>query len=977
MAKASNIRVKRECFPDQGTARVLTTQSGQLQRGIRAWMMVSKLMVSRCRWLRDGAKNLFSLEPLISPHCLSVKSLGRLMIFQTRAECLKNQGMFQPNRFEITLGRKLCGIRARHICRAMGDFDDHPGLFKFEIDLRDLPGRLESGKQGVINDSHHMNYFKLTNSILILMAPALHGVANGAEFYVSPGGSDRNPGTISQPFASLQAARDAVRTINKKEADITVYLRGGTYVLDETLVFGLEDSALPGGIIRYAAYQDETPVVTSLKPVDRWTKFSGPLDGLPPESVGHVWVSDVDRSLDFKLLYRAGQILPRARSQGFLPLRSEKRQESDKHLKVPGSVSLRDWENASDVEVMIRPKFPWAYNILPVQRVDVSSRIITTSVSGTYSLDPPPDDFQAVHKLYETCWLENAVDFLDSPGEWALDRRRGKLYLWPVDGEQPVNITYPQSTELILISGISNEDEAIDRVVSGLHFEGIAFAGNDRYTWSDQEPSFQHDWSAVDQASAMLRLRCVEGVTVTDCRFSMGGSSGIRLDLQAQGNRITGNRFSDLGGHGIELCGYGPGTKDVNRRNIISNNHIYHIGQIYWASSGIYVAQSGENRVLNNLIHNVPYIGIAVSGVRSFNYGRPSPGEGYRSIRWHEFSDQNKKMLQQTYSQGVENTDFFLSYLHARDNLIEGNEIFSAVEVLGDGNAVYLSGAGTGNRVRRNYIHNILSDGISTAMRPDDLQQQTVFEQNIVCKCVFGAVETKHRNDYLNNIFANIYPTNIHGLVWGDSAYLLYGRGPNTGSRVQNNIFYSDLAADKTPRFIYARGNSPLSDSIVDRNVYWSEVNPTSATNQLSNLQQQGLDLNGVAADPQFIDPENGNFNLLPGSPALKAGFRPIDISSIGLQSPWKEKLVGTNLMQTRIFPKTHYIQSGQSIPIKLECSEPNAVIRYTTDGSDPTKDSSIYHRPVDVPGPAYIRAKAFMAGAVDLYGAAEFFAIR
>jgi hypothetical protein len=822
-----------------------------------------------------------------------------------------------------------------------------------------------------------MNYLNHTKSLLLLLAAALHGAADAAEFYVSPGGNDRNPGTISQPFASLQAARDAVRTINQKEGDITVYLRGGTYVLDETLEFGLDDSALPGGIIRYTAYKDETPVVTSLKSLGQWTRLSSRLNGLPPESVGQVWVSNVDRSLDFKVLYQAGEILPRAKSEGFLPVRAEGNSASDKRLIVPQNIALSEWANTSDVEVMIRPTYPWSYNILPVDKVDISTRAVTTAIAGTYALNPQPDNFQAVHALYETAWLENAVDFLDAPGEWVLDSSQGKLYLWTEDGKSPESITYPQTTELILVSGVSKEDGTADQIVRGLHFEGITFRGNDRYTWSEQEPSFQHDWSAVDQASAMLRLRCVEAVTVINCRFLKGGSSGVRLDLHAQNNRVVGNRFSELGGHGIELCGYGPGTKDVNRGNEISNNRIDHIGQMYRASSGIFVAQSGENHIHNNLIHNVPYIAITLSGARSFNYQRRASGEGYRSIRWNDFSEQNKKMLQEKYAKGIENTDFFLSYLHSRDNLVERNEIFAAVEVLGDGNAIYLSGAGTGNRIRGNFIHHILSDGISTAMRPDDLQEQTTFEQNIIYKCVFGAVETKHQNHYINNIFANIYPTNINGLIFGDSGYLIYGRGPNTGSRVQNNIFYSDLAADETPRFIHARGNSPLDDSAIDRNLYWSEVNPASAESQLQALQNAGHDMNGISADPQFTDIGKANFSLKSESPALKVGFRPIDVASIGLESPWKERLVGTHFIETRITPATYYIKAGETVSVTIESSDRNATIRYTTDGSEPTESSTIYRGRENIRGPFFIRAKSFAPEAVDLYGAAEFYAIK
>ncbi len=793
-----------------------------------------------------------------------------------------------------------------------------------------------------------------------------------AEFYVSPAGNDSHPGTIDQPFATLVQARNAVRAARSSEQAVTVYLRGGTYVLDQTLVFGLRDGAPQGAAIRYMAYQDETPVISSLKPVAGWRKLSSTLDGLPAESQGSVWVADVGTGRNFKVLYREGSMLQRARSKGFLPVRSEPGKESLTRLTVPAGIGLRTWENLRDVEVLIRPLYPWAMNVLPVDNINTAERTVTTTIGGTYPLEPPPAAFQKVHELFETCWFENAVDFLDSPGEWVLDSAKGKLYLWPVDGNQPAGIAFPQCVELIRIEGDPRDDAATDNVVRGLEFKGITFTGNDRYTWRDKEPSYQHDWSAVDQPSAMLRLRCAEDCVVEECRFVRGGTSGIRLDLQAQHNRIEGNRFSELGGHGIALCGYGPGTKDANKQNKILNNRIDHIGIFYWASSGIYVAQSGENRIANNLIHNVPYIGITLSGARDFNWQRGRDGEGYRSIRWQDVQAEEKKMLQDAYAKHVERTDLFLPYLHARRNLIEGNEVFSAVEVLGDGNAIYLSGAGTGNRIRRNYVHHILSDGISTAMRPDDLQEQTTFEQNIVYKCVYGAVEHKHQNHYINNIFACIYPTNIHGREWKEWAYFIFGRGPNTGSRIQNNIFY---AADGSPRFYYNRWNSPMDDSIIDNNLYWCAENPESAAEQLEALQAAGHDLHGVAADPMFADIAAGDFSIAENSPALKAGFRPVDISTIGLQSPWKEKLVGGNLLHTRISPPSQMIESN--IEIRIKCSQRDAVIRYTTDGTEPTENASVYKSSLKFSEPVYIRAKAFKDGAEDLQGAAEFYTVK
>jgi len=45
---------------------------------------------------------------------------------------------------------------------------------------------------------------------------------------------------------------------------------------------------------------------------------------------------------------------------------------------------------------------------------------------------------------------------------------------------------------------------------------------------------------------------------------------------------------------------------------------------------------------------------------------------------------------------------------------------------------------------------------------------------------------------------------------------------------------------------------------------------------------RSGYESNGVFADPLFADAKDRNFSLKPGSPALRLGFRPFDLSAAG-----------------------------------------------------------------------------------------------
>ncbi|MCK4277263.1 MAG: hypothetical protein KAX78_12150, partial [Phycisphaerae bacterium] len=93
----------------------------------------------------------------------------------------------------------------------------------------------------------------------------------GVELYVSPDGSDSNTGTRSEPFATIDRARQAARRIKNKP--ITVYLRGGTYYLAKTIVLGPQDSGARGAPVVYAAYKDERPVISGGTRLEvKWTR---------------------------------------------------------------------------------------------------------------------------------------------------------------------------------------------------------------------------------------------------------------------------------------------------------------------------------------------------------------------------------------------------------------------------------------------------------------------------------------------------------------------------------------------------------------------------------------------------------------------------------------------------------------------------------------------------------------------------------
>lgn len=709
--------------------------------------------------------------------------------------------------------------------------------------------------------------------LTLLPASLSSGADTDASFYVSPVGSDAWSGTLAQPndtktdgpFATLTRARDAVRVLRASHrGNVVVLVRGGSYRLSETVVFGMKDSGHDDATVTYAAYPDETPIFSAGRVVDDWKPLSTTPPGLPAKSLRYVRVADV--SGRFHALFDSEGLLPRARSKGFIPPEEGSRNE----FHFPAG-RLKNRANIEDVEVVLRPHHAWIVNLLPLKSVDERRRIATTSVAATYAI-------KQLHflKQTESCWIENALEDLDEPGEWALNSQEGKLYLWPRNDSA---VLVPQLTELIRIEGEIDSNGPTDRPVRNLHFRGLTFTHGDRYSIVAGDAGLQHDWDMHDKANSLVRLRGTENCSITNCRFTDSGSGAIRVDLYGQRNTISGNTIEQMGGAGILLCGYGPGTKDVNRGNRVYNNHIHHVGRIYSHSPGIMVWQSGENRIHNNLVHHTPYTGIILSGCVTDFFHRNGREVG-RTIRRHELPPLPRRLAREDV----------LAYLHTHDNVIEYNEVHHAMELLGDGNAIYVRGSGDGNIIRRNYIHHLVAPmKMQAAIRTDGGQQGTLIAENLIYHCTSQGILLKLNNRCENNIVADV-------IAPPRGYYLALREGPLTGATIQRNIFYSSSAEctfiDELPagrgRTTEDRRGRKLAMSHqadTDNNIYFCAANPELGTQMLEQQQQAGVDSHSLAVDPLFVDPANGDFRLRPNSPALKLGIVPLDLSKVGLQN--------------------------------------------------------------------------------------------
>ncbi|HKL22102.1 MAG TPA: hypothetical protein VJ904_09865, partial [Tichowtungia sp.] len=117
---------------------------------------------------------------------------------------------------------------------------------------------------------------------------------SAVELFVARSGDDMNPGTKEQPFQTLEKARDTVRGLiaDGLREDVTVFIRGGTYELEDTITFDERDSGTAAHSVTYEGYKDERVVFSGGRQLEgTWKKHKGQIWKLhlPGVAAGTMW----------------------------------------------------------------------------------------------------------------------------------------------------------------------------------------------------------------------------------------------------------------------------------------------------------------------------------------------------------------------------------------------------------------------------------------------------------------------------------------------------------------------------------------------------------------------------------------------------------------------------------------------------------------------------------------------------------------
>ncbi len=651
--------------------------------------------------------------------------------------------------------------------------------------------------------------------------------------YVSPRGQanwsgalyEPNIGRSDGPLPSLYAARDLIRAHREKgewrNEAITVLLRGGTYYLSETLVFEPCDSGTKDKPITYAAYPNETPVISGGRALTGWQ--SGEFNGQPcwkleiPEVKQGGWY--------FRQLFVNGQRRTRTRvpKEGVFFFTGARESDSpgkekdiyDEATFRPGD--LRNWSNLGDIDVITLQQCDSSHSIM--RAVDERNHIVKFA-KRTY-LKPGGRKRTEEYSRY---YVENVREAFETPGQWYLDRPTGTLYYLPLPGEEPDKTTAiaPRVDILLKVAGDAQKHAPVhDLIIRGLSF---------RHTNWHMPPDTHYCQAgqAMHRTPPCGAVQLQEAVDcrIIDCVIAQVAAYGIELTAGCKNNEIVGCTLTDLGAGGIKVG-------QDSSHTTITNNEVSDGGRIYPDTIGIWIGRTGDNVVSHNHIHHLYYTGICVG----WNCGyMPTP-----AVR----------------------------------NLVEYNHIHHIGQgLLSDMGGIYTLGVSPGTVIRNNLIHDVESyDFGGYGLYNDEGSSHILLENNIVYRTSDAGYHLNYGRENIirNNIFAYGRTETVDRTAQEDHLSFTFER----------NIVYTNLSRVFDGEWRWDKGNFRM-----DHNLYWRAGGQPFDFPGDRNLEQwrqrQGQDQNSLVADPLFVDPQDGDFTLKPGSPAEKIGFVPIDTSRIG-----------------------------------------------------------------------------------------------
>jgi hypothetical protein len=396
-----------------------------------------------------------------------------------------------------------------------------------------------------------------TGSCIVSIALALAACGGGGggggnpsivSYYVAPNGSDSNPGTITQPYLTIQKCATTFASGSACQ------IRAGTY----------HETVTPNSGVIITSYNGESVTIDGTDAVTGWTLSSGSIYKASVTPIG------VFGSGDTNQVFVGQQMMTEARwpngddlfhvNWAIAGANTSTTDVFDSNL--PPSI-IANWTGAhinfwSGTD-------PWSHQ----------TATVTASAAGqlTFTLDGASSIPYITPMLGGYYYVFGALGALDTQREWFYDSTAGTLYFWAPGGVDPTTLDVRIKTRQFAFDLSGKSNVAIQNI--NLFASGIKTNGT----------------STNNTISGITATYLSHFTTSPSALFTHLADSGIVLN--GTGNVLTDSTIAYSAGNGVTVLG-----TNINVRN----NLIHHVDYIGNYTAGISIQGSGHN-IQNNTIY--------------------------------------------------------------------------------------------------------------------------------------------------------------------------------------------------------------------------------------------------------------------------------------------------------------------------------------------------------------------------------------
>ncbi|MDO6709295.1 right-handed parallel beta-helix repeat-containing protein [Aliiglaciecola sp. 2_MG-2023] len=458
----------------------------------------------------------------------------------------------------------------------------------------------------------------------------------------------------------------------------------------------------------------------------------------------------------------------------------------------------------------------------------------------------PNNRTSGLHNMYR--YVENVFEELDAPNEWFFDKQTKTLYFYPSQDFDIKNskVTVSQSAHLIELRG------SINQPVKNIHIQGITFTQTKKTFMQTKEPLQRSDWT-IYRGGAVV-LECTENCQISNNVFTELGGNGVFVSNYNRNVTIASNEIFNIGASAIAFVGSpdalrspsfqyrtyvelddmdmqaGPKTANYPANSKAHDNLIHHIGQIEKQVAGVQIQMAADITVSHNSIYHVPRAGINI-------------GEGAWGGHIIEYNDVFDTVLE-TSDHGAFNSWGRDRFWHPNRNVLfdiaKTHPDLYKLDVL---KPIVIRN----NRFQCDHGWDIdLDDGSSHYQIYNNL-------------ALSGGIKLREGFNRVveNNIVIN---NSLHPHVWFE----------NSKDVFRHNIVFGSYkpALMKIEKW----------GQEIDYNLFSTEQH-------LKASQAFNTDQHSIYGDPQFVDPQSGNYHVGKASPAHKIGFKNFAMDKFGVLS--------------------------------------------------------------------------------------------